>query len=107
MYLVSAKEMLQEAERGRYAVGHFNLNNMEWLMNIGSMTEDACKDCWALSHCRICAAEIDYKEDQDGFTKEQNLTACEKSRRAVMGDLYEMCVLHEFGYRLNEERIIL
>ena len=29
MYLVSAKEMLQEAERGRYAVGHFNLNNME------------------------------------------------------------------------------
>ncbi len=29
MYLVSVKEMLQEAERGRYAVGHFNLNNME------------------------------------------------------------------------------
>ncbi len=28
-YLVSAKEMLQKAEEGHYAVGHFNLNNME------------------------------------------------------------------------------
>lgn len=29
MKLVSAKEMLDAAERGHYAVGHFNLNNME------------------------------------------------------------------------------
>lgn len=29
MPLVSAKEMLQKAEKGHYAVGHFNLNNME------------------------------------------------------------------------------
>ena len=29
MVLVSAKEMLVEAKKGRYAVGHFNLNNME------------------------------------------------------------------------------
>ena len=29
MILVSAKEMLIQAKRGHYAVGHFNLNNME------------------------------------------------------------------------------
>ena len=29
MKLVSAKEMLDDAVRGHYAVGHFNLNNME------------------------------------------------------------------------------
>jgi len=29
MPLVSAKEMLEKAQRGHYAVGHFNLNNME------------------------------------------------------------------------------
>ena len=29
MVLVSAKEMLVDAKKGRYAVGHFNLNNME------------------------------------------------------------------------------
>ncbi len=29
MKLVSAKEMLDDAEKGHYAIGHFNLNNME------------------------------------------------------------------------------
>jgi len=28
--LVSAKEMLQKAKEGRYAVGQFNINNLEW-----------------------------------------------------------------------------
>ena len=28
--LVSAKEMLVKAKEGHYAVGHFNINNLEW-----------------------------------------------------------------------------
>ena len=28
--LVSAKEMLNKAKAGKYAVGHFNINNLEW-----------------------------------------------------------------------------
>lgn len=30
MALVSAKEMLTKAKAGKYAVGHFNINNLEW-----------------------------------------------------------------------------
>ncbi len=32
--LVSAKEMLQKAKMGKYAVGQFNINNLEWTKNI-------------------------------------------------------------------------
>ena len=28
--LVSAKEMLDKAKAGKYAVGQFNINNLEW-----------------------------------------------------------------------------
>lgn len=28
--LVSAKEMLTKAREGKYAVGQFNINNLEW-----------------------------------------------------------------------------
>ena len=28
--LVSAKEMLEKARDGKYAVGQFNINNLEW-----------------------------------------------------------------------------
>ena len=30
MGLVSATEMLQKAKAGHYAVGQFNINNLEW-----------------------------------------------------------------------------
>ena len=32
--LVSAKEMLQKAKAGKYAVGQFNINNLEWAKSI-------------------------------------------------------------------------
>ena len=32
--LVSAKEMLQKAREGKYAVGQFNINNLEWTKSI-------------------------------------------------------------------------
>lgn len=85
----------------------FDLDNMNKLLNIGSLTANECKDCWALLNCKICAAELEYTEGQKEFTKKNKLKACEKSKRLAMTDLYEMCVLHEFGYRLNEEVIIL
>ena len=32
--LVSAKEMLDKAKAGHYAVGQFNINNLEWTKSI-------------------------------------------------------------------------
>ena len=32
--LVSAKDMLEKARDGKYAVGHFNINNLEWAKSI-------------------------------------------------------------------------
>ena len=34
MALVSAKEMLEKAREGKYAVGQFNINNLEWTKSI-------------------------------------------------------------------------
>ena len=40
--LVSAKEMLQKAKAGHYAVGQFNINNLEWTKAI-LQTAEECK----------------------------------------------------------------
>ena len=42
MALVSAKEMLQKAKAGHYAVGQFNINNLEWTKAI-LLTAEGCK----------------------------------------------------------------
>ncbi len=38
--LVSAKEMLQKAKAGKYAVGQFNINNLEWTKSILQTAEE-------------------------------------------------------------------
>ncbi len=38
--LVSAKEMLEKAKAGHYAVGQFNINNLEWTKAILSVAEE-------------------------------------------------------------------
>ena len=40
--LVSAKEMLNKARDGKYAVGQFNINNLEWTKSI-LLTAEECK----------------------------------------------------------------
>ncbi|HBJ24689.1 MAG TPA: fructose-bisphosphate aldolase, partial [Ruminococcaceae bacterium] len=40
--LVSAKEMLNKARDGKYAVGQFNINNLEWTKAI-LLTAEECK----------------------------------------------------------------
>ena len=42
MALVSAKEMLEKAKAGHYAVGQFNINNLEWTKAI-LLTAEECK----------------------------------------------------------------
>ena len=38
--LVSAAEMLKKARAGHYAVGHFNINNLEWTKMILTAAEE-------------------------------------------------------------------
>ncbi|MGN0804307.1 MAG: class II fructose-1,6-bisphosphate aldolase [Candidatus Coproplasma sp.] len=40
MALVSAKEMLEKAREGKYAVGQFNINNLEWTKSILQTAEE-------------------------------------------------------------------
>ncbi len=40
MALVSAKEMLTKAKQGKYAVGQFNINNLEWTKAVLSAAEE-------------------------------------------------------------------
>lgn len=38
--LVSAKEMLEKAKAGKYAVGQFNINNLEWTKSVLAVAEE-------------------------------------------------------------------
>ena len=53
MGLVSATEMLNKAKEGHYAVGQFNINNLEWTKSI-LLTAEELKAPVILGVSEVC-----------------------------------------------------
>lgn len=51
--VISAKEMLQEARAGSYAVAQININNLEWTKSVLTVAEDfVLRLFWAAPRAR-------------------------------------------------------
>lgn len=80
------------------AIGHlstgFDIDKVNALLNIGKLTEDLCKNCWALFHCNQCAQKADGKEH---LSRELKIKHCPLSKERAFMELKELCVLKELG----------
>jgi uncharacterized protein len=78
----------------------FDLSKIRRLINIGQLTENECLHCWGIKYCSICSEQIEFEVEP---TKDLKLKECPNSCYRVLSDLYELCVLSEFGF--NPERV--
>ncbi|MGN2368810.1 Cys-rich peptide radical SAM maturase CcpM [Clostridium cagae] len=85
-------------------IGHvdtgFNVSKARKILNIGKVSENACKNCWAIRFCDICAAIIDNTEKE--FSKKRKEECCKRAKYAVEEKFKDYCVLKEFGHKFNE-----
>lgn len=107
---VSADGVFYPCERVPENVDYFKIGSLKdgidleqakKIINNGKITENQCVSCWNLRNCSICSSNIVY----GNYIKpclEAKITACEHEKARVMGDLYELCVLREFGYNAEE-----
>jgi uncharacterized protein len=80
----------------------FNYSKIDAIMNIGRCSADTCKTCWALNQCSMCSSQIEMEGD-DGPTAQSKAVECKRIKRNLADDMYELCVLREFGYDANTE----
>lgn len=76
----------------------FDEEKAKMLLNVGKVTEDLCKKCWALLHCNQCAQRADAK---DHLSREIKIKYCPDSRKEAYFSLKEICVLRELGCRFE------
>lgn len=80
----------------------FYMERMKNLLNVGKLTEEDCKECWNLRHCLICSNEIEFHGNEKPCRKDK-LEVCRRSKGDTTFELYQQCVLEEFGYLSREE----
>ncbi|SFR64707.1 Cys-rich peptide radical SAM maturase CcpM [Anaeromicropila populeti] len=71
-------------------------------MNIGSISEKDCKNCWALNWCSMCALYVEKNGQFDAATKKAN---CAQAILGAEDKLLNLCVLKEFGYKFGKEEL--
>ncbi len=72
----------------------FDIEAIKKLLNVGKMTESACKQCWAFNYCTQCGVAAD---DGERMTPKVRLTKCNTIRNSIDNMLKDYIVLKECG----------
>lgn len=82
----------------------FDVKQIERLYNIGQITEDECKRCWALRLCLQCYSLAD---DGTKLSKEMRLSNCENCLANAYKTLQDYCALTELGFQFDNDDFII
>lgn len=74
-------------------------DKVKTLLNVGRITEDSCKKCWAFRFCISCAV---YAEDGDKLSSQKRLLRCSAIKNSVQARFKEYCVLKDLGFRFAD-----
>ena len=73
----------------------FYLEKVKQFMNIGTLTENECKNCWAFLLCSSCGVSC---TGSDGFCAKKRLKKCGGIQQYVIKILKSIKILEENGY---------
>ncbi|MCL2248948.1 MAG: Cys-rich peptide radical SAM maturase CcpM [Oscillospiraceae bacterium] len=76
----------------------FDINKAKDMLNIGQLTEEDCKNCWAIRHCQICVKHC----DNNGYLcAEFKRSHCEAIKNQAELQLKDYLLLKDFGVSIN------
>jgi uncharacterized protein len=76
----------------------FDMKKARALLNIGSLTSEKCKNCWAINHCTACAKFADNIKE---FSAELKSSHCKYIRQNVENTFRNYLALKEIKQFLN------
>lgn len=73
----------------------FNIQKIKELLNIGKLTENECKNCWAINLCSICPIYVD---NLDSLSRKFKLDRCSIMKKQLIKDIKDNIILKEIGF---------
>ena len=76
----------------------FDIDKAQKLLNIGQLTEDDCKNCWAIRHCYACAKHCD---NNGHLCADVKLSHCEQIKKSIEFEFKEYLLIKDFGVPIS------
>ena len=80
----------------------FDISKAKKLLNVGSITAEKCKKCWAILHCSNCAM---YADDLKKLSSAKALTRCDGNKFNYEEILKTLCFLRMHGFDFQRKDV--
>lgn len=80
----------------------FEISKAKELLNVGKLTAEKCKKCWAILHCSNCAM---YADNLSELSAEKALSKCAENRYAYEETLKTLCFLRVHGFEFKAKEM--
>ena len=77
-----------------------SLDQCKKLLNVGKITEEKCKSCWAIAHCKLCFVQADNGGE---LCAKNRLDHCGNLQDTIIDTFKNICVLAKSGYHFEED----
>ena len=67
----------------------FDIPKIKYLMNIGLLTEDNCRECWAIRFCSMCVCHC-VDQEHGKISKELKLKTCQEQKKRIKEQLVQL-----------------
>lgn len=82
----------------------YDVEKAKSLTNIGSLTPEECKHCWAFSYCDVC---VGFCIEGDRVSREKKLSRCSTVRSSVLNKLQDLQFLLDWGVDFEKGKELL
>ena len=76
----------------------FDIKKAQKILNIGQLTEEDCKNCWAIRHCLICARTCD---NNGNLCADLKRSQCERIKQTIESQFKDYLLLCDYDISLN------
>ena len=73
----------------------FNIDKVRAMLNIGKITEDKCKNCWAFRFCKLCAV---FSDEMTQLSSDKKTSYCDSIKQDAESMLKDICMLKDMNY---------
>lgn len=88
-------------------IGHidqgFYMDKARKILNIGKLTEESCKNCWAYRFCSLCASAAD---DLTELSAERKSERCRGVKAGIDRMMKDYCILKENGDSFESIKLV-
>lgn len=80
----------------------FDIEKVRSILNIGKISEEECKTCWAIRFCGLCAAAADNVTE---FSSKKKAGYCNNTKNSIESMFKDICTLREKGFNFSDVQI--